>query len=437
MKRNKRLLVLLAILLVISLATVLVSNLQTRKEQIRQTEAVVLQVAPDSVTKISWKTADNTLAFKKDAQWLYESDAAFPVSEAKIESILELFSQFGVSFIIEDVKDFGQYGLAEPECTVDLETADGSYELRLGDFSAMDEKRYVSVGDGNVYLVNDDPISLFGSLSDMIANDTVPEFGTVSSLSVTGEDSYKAVAEEENTYTYGRDDKYFREDTKQALDSAKVKKYLKDLHGLSLTDYLTYSCTEEDLQGCGLDAPQMLLTVTDDTGDFTLAVNEKDGNYYARVGQSPIVYNLTKEQFNTVCGGTFQKLRHEKLFYGEFRDVDQIEFKLEGETHRMEVTGDYAEQTWYYEGEEVRATVLQAALSTLRVSSFTDEQPTQKEELSATLTLDLEHCPTLNITLYRYDGSHCLAAINGQSVGLVEREDVVNIIEKVNQIILG
>lgn len=437
MKRNKRLLVLLAILLGISLATVLVSNLQTHREQIHRTEAVVLQVSPDSVSKISWKTEDGTLAFKKDSQWLYEGDAAFPVSETKLGSILELFSQFSVSFIIEDVKDFGQYGLTAPQCTVNLETVDGNYELRLGNFSTMDEKRYVSVGDGNVYLVNDDPLSLFGPLSDMLANDTVPEFTAIAQLSVTGEDSYKAVAVEENTYTYSTDDKYFREDTKQALDSAKVKKYLKDLHNLSFTDYLTYNCTEADLQDCGLDAPKMLVRITGDAGDFTLAVNEKDGNYFARVGQSPILYKLTKEQFNTVCGGTFQKLRHEKLFYGEFRDVDQAEFKLEGETHLMEVTGDYTEQTWYYNGEKVSASVLQAALSTLRVSSFTDEKPTQKEELSVTLTLDSVNCPSLNIALYRYDGSHCLAAVNGQTVGLVEREDVVNIIEKVNQIILG
>ena len=52
--------------------------------------------------------------------------------------LLEIFEEFGVSFVIEDVEDYGQYGLDDPEGTIRLEAGEESYEILLGDFSAMD-----------------------------------------------------------------------------------------------------------------------------------------------------------------------------------------------------------------------------------------------------------------------------------------------------------
>ena len=89
--------------------------------------------------------------------WTYDEDAAFPVDEEKIGELLEIFEEFGVSFVIEDVEDYGQYGLDDPEGTIRLEAGEESYEILLGDFSAMDSERYVSIGDGNAYLVKEDP----------------------------------------------------------------------------------------------------------------------------------------------------------------------------------------------------------------------------------------------------------------------------------------
>ena len=43
-----------------------------------------------------------------------------------------------MAFEIEDVDDYGQYGLDDPECTITLETDDETYEISLGDYSTMD-----------------------------------------------------------------------------------------------------------------------------------------------------------------------------------------------------------------------------------------------------------------------------------------------------------
>ena len=38
--------------------------------------------------------------------------------------------------------------------------------------------------------------------------------------------------------------------------------------------------------------------------------------------------------------------------------------------------------------------------------------------------------------MYRYDGEQCLAMVDGQSVSLVPRSDVVDLIEAVNALVL-
>ena len=190
MKRAKRIYVLLGVLAVVCVAAFAVVNYQEEQERIANTDEVILEVDPDPVESLSWRYDDQSLAFHKDEQWIYDDDEAFPVDEEKIAGLLEQFQALGASFIIEDVTDYGQYGLDDPVCTIDIATADESYEIQLGDFSTMDAQRYVSIGDGNVYLVQNDPMDAYEVvLSDLIRHDEIPDFDQVESLTVAGVDS--------------------------------------------------------------------------------------------------------------------------------------------------------------------------------------------------------------------------------------------------------
>ena len=48
-----------------------------------------------------------------------------------------------------------------------------------------------------------------------------------------------------------------------------------------------------------------------------------------------------------------------------------------------------------------------------------------------------ETFPQVEIVLYRYDGSHCLAIVDGTPTCLVSRADAVNLMETVRSIVLG
>ena len=89
------------------------------------------------------------------------------------------------------MEDYDQYGLTEPVCTIRITADVETYTVELGDFSKMDEQRYVSIGDGKAYLVSHDPLDEFGAvLRDMILDDTIPEFDTAKQIAFTGTENY-------------------------------------------------------------------------------------------------------------------------------------------------------------------------------------------------------------------------------------------------------
>ena len=283
-----------------------------------------------------------------------------------------------------------------------------SYTIELGDFSKMDEQRYVSIGDGKAYLVSHDPLDEFGAvLRDMILDDTIPEFDTAKQIAFSGSENYVISYDEDGT-SICADDVYFTDG--KPLDTDTVNEWLTALMGLDLTDYVSYNITNEELQTFGLDNPALTITIDysssgenwneTDAGTLVLHLaqnpeelaayeealaNEEDElpdvTCYARVGDSQIVYQITQAEFDV------------------------------------------------YD--------LRTALRSLTAVSFTDEQPTGQEEISLVIHLDNDDFPTFTLTLYRYDGETCLACVDGEPTAFVSRSQTVDLVEAVRAVVLG
>ena len=194
MNRSKRLSVLLLVLVIFCVLTLGVSKYEERKEKIKNSDEIIMELNSEDVTELSWEYESKTFAFHKYENWLYDEDEHFPVNEEKIDQLLKNFQSFGVSFVIEDAEDISQYGLSDPLCTIHIGMGEENYEILLGNYSEMDEERYVSIGDGNVYLVQDDPLDSFDiELSDMIRQNEIPEMESVTEIQFAGSENYKAV----------------------------------------------------------------------------------------------------------------------------------------------------------------------------------------------------------------------------------------------------
>lgn len=486
MKRAKKLYILLGVLVAVCAITFGVSRYQTRQEEIKNSGEVILEVPTDSVESLSWDVGNRSFSFHKETTegdtdsesiWIYDEDDVFPVDKTKINNLLSCFESLTAAFVIENPEDLGQYGLTDPSCTINFSDGETSYTVLLGDYSPMDSQRYVSIGDGNVYLVSEDPMEEFDvELSKMLDDDDIPyleEEGTTTSIRFSGEINYEIAYEADSDNTYRADDVYFTEQNGRQvpLDSTRVSDYLHEVSFVFPDEYVTYKATDEDLAACGLDNPQLVIEADYNTEDedgntvsnsFTMSISRdpdelaeaqssdaettsedeadtetEEITAYMRIGDSKIIYRLSGEDYETLMAAGYNDLRHTEVLPADFADIAQIDISLEGTDYTITSEGDAEERTYFYEDEELDIADLQSAMQTLTADSFTDEQPTEKEEIHLTLHLDLEGEPSAEIGLYRYDGSYCLAVVDGTPMCLVQRSYVVDLIEAVNAIVLS
>lgn len=80
---------------------------------------------------------------------------------------------------------------------------------------------------------------------------------------------------------------------------------------------------------------------------------------------------------------------------------------------------------------------LRDALEALTAADFTSERATGQKEIDVTLHLDREDITEVRITLYRYDGTSCLAVVDGVPTALVPRSEAVSLMEAVRAITLS
>ena len=468
MYRSKRLILLLAVLIVACGAAFLALNWQEKQEQIQTSGEAVLTIEPDSVSALSWTRGETSLAFTRDenGDWTYDEDAAFPVDPEAMEELLAPFAPFSAAFVIEEAEDEGQYGLDDPACSITIAAEDQTWEIRLGDTSAVDGQRYVSFGDGTVYLAASDPLEQYDvTLRECILNDELPDFDQVTGLSFSGAEDWELYRQEDGSaYSYCADDVYFthRGGDILPLDTSRVEDYLSALSSLGLTNYVTYNATQEELEQYGLDDPELSVTVdyagTDADGEetsgaFTLHLSrdpeelaqaeeaagdgEETITAYVRLGDSPIVYSITSLEYTDLRAAAYDDLRHREVLTASFDDVTALDVTLEGETYPFTAQGEGEDRAWTWEGREIDFAGLQDAVEALAASEFTEERPAEQQEISLVVHLDNETFPEVTVTLYRQDGTSCLAVVDGESVCLVERSDVVDLMEAVRAITLS
>ncbi len=476
MDKTKKLGILVGLLAVICVIIFAVSRYETKQEKIKNSDAIIAEIDPETVTALSWENETSTLSFTKDGDtWSYDEDDTFPVSEEAMTNLLSIFEEFGASFEIEDVEDYGQYGLDDPEGSVtltytDADGAEQTLTVELGDYSKMDSQRYVSIGDDNVYLVTVDPMDYYAiELSAVADNDAVPSFDEIESMTIeSGDESYTIHYDAETEgYTAEIDGSTVE------MDSSLVSSYLTSLSGLSLTDYTTYNAEDADLTEYGLDEPGITVTVNytaeDEDGNtseesfvISLGMNEEDAealaeqeeteaeststedteedalSAYARVADSQFIYAIDTTSYETLMAGLSGDLRHQYVYYGAFSDIAQIDITLDGSAYTFTTETKDDTTTVSYEDEEIEdSAALQSAVTALVMTEFTSEAKEDQgntEEISMTLTF--ADGTQQEIVFNRYDGDTCEVIVDGSVLGYASRSSVVSLIEAVNAIVL-
>ena len=455
MKRGKKFLILLGVLAVLLGAAAAAPLLTPEEQPAQEPEAVtVFSVEPEQLSGISWTLEEQTLSFGiGDDGWYYVDDAVFPVEGSTLEEMKEALLEIVAEKVIDAPEEPENYGLLRPACTVTVTAGDETRQLQIGDTSAVDGLRYLSVGDGKVYLVDSSLYDRFNyGLYDLVAMETVPEMEGITECVVeTAEQTLTLEYRENSGIAYSDSYVWFAREGGELLaaDTELTESFLSAITGLDWESCVEYNADGEALKGYGLDAAAVTVTVGyGDSGEqsFSVEMGLTDDGCYARLPGSGMVYEIDSALAEGLLYTTYMELQPDEVLRMDWDTVETVTAELEGESYTFlrqlkEVTdgdGNVTREAVYLLGEEELA--LQDILDTVEAMASTGyangAAPQRNPELRLVFTTTGETFSEICLTFCRHDSSSCLVQLNGESTLFVSREDVVALKEAITALVL-
>ncbi|HJC80977.1 MAG TPA: DUF4340 domain-containing protein [Candidatus Mediterraneibacter excrementipullorum] len=475
MKRQKKLMILSGILVICAAGAVAVSRIDF-EEKMTGTETAVVDVDSEDITYLAWTCEGEENAFTcEDGKWSYEGDDRMAVDQDLLNEIAENLSDITSDKKVEEVQSLGVYGLNDPLYNITIKTADDTYEIAVGDETFSDGEVYISNGDGYVYLTDSkliDDISY--SLLDCVQKEEIPEMESISEVSVKNEDTVDMVYQEDSGYCYSDAYTYYMKDGEEwvNLDNENTENTFSQLSEFSWEECVDYYAEESELSAYGLDDPAASVSITyvpaedqeeadssnngseeeDDDGseessqqEFKYEVGMSDDIYYAKLKESDIVYRISGEVYSAAVNASYDELKPDELILLDRDTVDSVEIELEGNVYtvKLEKGGD-DEYTYTFDDSEIEFGDVLDELAELSAASDEEEDAPDGEpvlndnklELSLTFHRNTDEYSTVELELYQYDGSYCIAVLNGKEMSYTDRESVVALKESINSVIL-
>ncbi len=301
-------LVALAALLVVALILIPILFPRDTMELIEQHNIPVYSVAEDSVTGFSWSYEGETYTLTKgESGWIYPGAPELALDQDMVENMLEELYEIKADSTLEDAADLALYGLDDPDCTIKVFTDGGEDQILIGILNGLKSDRYVSNGDGKVYLVNAGLIKPFQySIAGIAQREEVPYISTAEAVTLTNANGtiameYRLVEEE----SYG----WFANE--EQLDAAAVQTLLRKISFMDWESCVSYDAEEDALAQFGLETPVAVVTAVEGETTVTLEFGGESGEdaIYVKIGGSSYVYTVSTEDIEGVLSATLESLK--------------------------------------------------------------------------------------------------------------------------------
>lgn len=150
-------------------------NIASATSTTEDTQETVLDVNSDDITSFRYVYEGETYAFEKeDDTWYYTDDHSLNLNQDRIKAMILKVAPLKADQVIGNVTDMSQYGLADPDRTIQYETADRSVIINVGNLNSMTSQYYIAFpSEMKVYVVATNVVTGFNyTLEDLVEETT-------------------------------------------------------------------------------------------------------------------------------------------------------------------------------------------------------------------------------------------------------------------------
>lgn len=334
MKRNKKLLILIGILIVCIVGYSVVSVISKKSEEdsvSESTDITVTNFSADDVALLCWnyQGEDYSLTLT-DSYWYNSADADFPVKQSYASTMSTQIASITASRKLENVADFSEYGLDDPSMSVSVMTSTGGeLSFIFGDINSVSGEYYMQysegssfVQNGDVYLVSEAVVNAFSyTMDQLIQFESLPDLSDINSVKITANEIYRiSYMGEDNAIPWILRGE---EGSKRTANTTLCEELVSTLEYLSFTDCVNYDAKSADLAEYGLDEPWAVITVdynisssstdsSEDTESDTLTLSlgnvDENGNYYVMIEDYTMLYTVESDLADWIKGNNIASI---------------------------------------------------------------------------------------------------------------------------------
>lgn len=150
-------------------------NIASATSTTEDTQETVLDVNSDDITSFRYVYEGETYAFEKeDDTWYYTDDHSLNLNQDRIKAMILKVAPLKADQVIGNVTDMSQYGLADPDRTIQYETADRSVIINVGNLNSMTSQYYIAFpSEMKVYVVATNVVTGFNYTLEDLVEETI------------------------------------------------------------------------------------------------------------------------------------------------------------------------------------------------------------------------------------------------------------------------
>lgn len=420
MKRGKKMALLLGAWALLMVGYVCVGRMNETTVVSETKGSFPLWQEEKTVSSLRWTQDGEEFSFSLgESVWMKDDDTAFPVNQTALENLAKKIAGLTAVRELTDVTRPEDYGLGTPAFSVTARDEDGNETVyAMGDQTPFEDGYYLSVsGSESVYVIESSLATAFGkTLTQLATMESMPEVTEVTRLTVG------------DTLDIRLDDAgeaWVDTATGEMLDQSAAAALVTEAKGLTWSELITTSATDEQLTQWGLDDAQAVRVTlyNGETAERTLLLGGKDDetDRYVRLPDSRMVYTFYSDDADDLLEAGIDTLWQKKPVAVTVDQLSEAAFVWDGGEAVLTA-------------QDGESTAMQSVIELLNSFEGTERVAlgeSGEEVLRVTLTDEDGETRTLVFCAYNVDSY--LLEINETHGMLVPAQDVDRLIRMLKQ----